>query len=103
MKKAKILIHSKPAGILIQEDGGSFIFIYNEGYTDTPIALTLPVRNDPYIFNKFPPFFDGLLPEGPQLEGLLKQSKIDKYDYLSQLIAVGGDLVGAVTVEPINE
>jgi serine/threonine-protein kinase HipA len=42
------------------------------------------------------------LPEGLLLEGLLKQRKIDKFDYLSQLIAVGNDLVGAVTVQEKN-
>ena len=103
MRKAKILIHNQPAGILTQQKDESFIFRYDTNYIGTPIALTLPVRYEPYFFNKFPPFFDGLLPEGPQLEALLKQLKIDKNDYLSQLIAVGGDLVGAVTVETINE
>jgi serine/threonine-protein kinase HipA len=38
------------------------------------------------------------LPEGLLLEGLLRQRKIDKFEYLKQLIAVGNDLVGAVTV-----
>jgi len=52
-----------------------------------------------YIFDRFPPFFDGLLPEGLLLEGLLRLRKIDKFDYLSQLMAVGSDLVGAVTVQ----
>lgn len=103
MRKAKILIHNQPAGILIQKEDGSFIFRYDEGYTGSSIALTLPVRDEPYFFKTFPPFFDGLLPEGPQLEGLLKQLKIDKKNYFSQLISVGRDLVGAVTVEAINE
>lgn len=103
MKKARILIHNQPAGILSQQEDGTFVFQYDEDYTDSPIALTMPVSDEPYIFKLFPSFFDGLLPEGPQLEGLLKQLKIDKNDYFSQLIAVGGDLVGAVTVEEINE
>jgi len=29
---------------------------------------------------------------------LLKLNKIDKHDYFSQLIVVGGDMVGAVTI-----
>ena len=33
------------------------------------------------------------------LEGLLRQHKIDAHDRLAQLLVVGGDLVGAVTVE----
>jgi serine/threonine-protein kinase HipA len=62
----------------------------------------MPVEEKEFIFDRFPPYFDGLLPEGVLLEGLLKQRKIDKYDYLSQLIAVGNDLVGAVTVQEIK-
>ena len=56
-----------------------------------------------YTFNKFPPFFEGLLPEGIQLEGLLKLNKIDRNDLFSQLIAVGDDVVGAVTVKEITK
>jgi len=43
------------------------------------------------------------LPEGIQLEGLLKIRKIDRADYFSQLMAVGNDMVGAVTVEEIEK
>ena len=63
----------------------------------------MPTNIRIYKFDKFPPFFDGLLPEGIQLEGLLKIRKIDKNDLLSQLIAVGEDLVGVVTVKEIIE
>ena len=50
---------------------------------------------------EFPPFFDGLLPEGIQLEGLLKLKKIDRNDLFSQLMAVGEDVVGVVTLQEI--
>ena len=63
----------------------------------------MPVDGKGFVFDRFPPFFDGLLPEGSLLEGLLKQRKIDKFDYLSQLIAVGNDLVGAITVQEKKE
>lgn len=33
------------------------------------------------------------------LEGLLRQNKIDRTDAFAQLIAVGKDTVGAVTIE----
>jgi serine/threonine-protein kinase HipA len=59
----------------------------------------MPVKNEEYFFDSFPPFFDGLLPEGIMLEGLLKTYKIDKTDYFQQLIITGKDLVGAVTFE----
>jgi serine/threonine-protein kinase HipA len=42
--------------------------------------------------------FDGLLPEGAQLEALLKTHKIDRNDYFKQLVTVGRDLVGSLSV-----
>ena len=59
----------------------------------------MPTNQSVYLYDRFPPFFEGLLPEGMMLEGLLRQTKIDRSDYLDQLIAVGEDLVGNVTVE----
>jgi len=44
-----------------------------------------------------------LLPEGVNLDAFLRRTKIDRRDYLSQLLAVGQDLVGAVTVAAISE
>ena len=61
----------------------------------------MPVKIKGFYFNSFPPFFDGLLPEGIQLDGLLRIKKIDRDDYFSQLMATGADLVGAVSVEEI--
>jgi HipA-like protein len=43
-----------------------FQFEYVAGYKDRPASLTMPVRAAPYEFDKFPPFFEGLLPEGRQ-------------------------------------
>jgi len=59
----------------------------------------MPVTKRKYEYASFPPFFDGLLPEGIQLEVVLKRHKIDKYDYFEQLLITGSDLVGAVTLE----
>ena len=61
----------------------------------------MPVRVEPYIFNQFPSFFDGLLPEGYQLEALLRRLKIDRDDRFSQLVTTGKDVVGSVTIEEI--
>jgi serine/threonine-protein kinase HipA len=63
----------------------------------------MPVDKKEFTFEEFPPFFDGLLPEGVQLEALIRQMKIDKNDFFSQLIHVGKDLVGSVTVEEITQ
>ena len=99
MRKAEICMHGIPAGILEEiEVGRSYHFSYLEDYDGPAISITMPVSQKEFIFTEFPAFFDGLLPEGILLEGLLKQGKIDKYDYFSQLVTVGNDLVGAVTV-----
>jgi len=99
MRKAEVSMHGAPAGILEEiEAQKKYRFTYYEEYTGPSIALTMPLSKKEFDFDRFPPFFDGLLPEGLLLEGLLKLRKIDKFDYLSQLIAVGNDLVGAVTV-----
>ena len=103
MRKALIQIHNITAGTLIEENPKSYIFQYKTDYNGPPISLTMPVRNEPYQFKEFPAFFDGLLPEGIQLEGLLKNRKIDKGDFLKQLLVTGEDLVGAVTVLDMEE
>ena len=77
---------------------GGFALRYRSGYDGPPVSLALPVRAEPYRFESFPAFFDGLLPEGWQLEALLRNAKLDRDDLFGQLLAVGEDPVGAVTV-----
>ncbi len=98
MKRAEVYVSTILAGHLT-EDNNRFAFEYVEDYDGQPVSLTMPVSKRNYTFENFPPFFDGLLPEGQQLEGLLRQNKLDRSDYFSQLVAVGNDLVGAVTVK----
>ncbi len=101
MRTADVLAHGRPAGRLTEEDPGrAYAFTYAPGYDGPPVSLTLPVRPEPYRFDRFPPFFDGLLPEGWQLEALLRRAKLDRHDRMGQLLTVGADTVGAVTVVP---
>lgn len=100
MRTAKVYVNELEAAYLTEiEPGKKYQFQYIEEYSGEPVSLTLPVSQLNYHFNSFPPFFDGLLPEGFQLEGLLKFGKIDRNDYFAQLLAVGNDLVGNVTVK----
>jgi serine/threonine-protein kinase HipA len=104
MRKAKIFVKGVEAGILTEfEQGKEYVFEYLDGYVGLEVSRTMPTKEKVYKFDRFPPFFDGLLPEGIQLEGLLKIRKIDKHDYFSQLIAVGEDMVGVVTVKEVAE
>ena len=98
MRQATVKVHDQEAGILTQTDDHHYRFEYLKAYTGAPVSLTMPTTEGVFDYTTFPPFFDGVLPEGGQLEGLLRIRKIDRNDYFSQLLAVGQDLVGAVTV-----
>ena len=99
MKKAQIYQQGKLVGILEELDQQRYRFNYASGYRGQPISVALPVREAPYDFDRFPPVFEGLLPEGLQLEALLRQYKIDKKDMFKQLLIVGEDVVGSLTVK----
>ncbi|PCI95949.1 toxin HipA [Candidatus Aerophobetes bacterium] len=96
--RAKIFVDQELAGHLEKLDKG-YRFTYLSNYQGQSVSLTMPVTKSYYDYETFPPFFDGLLPEGIMLEALLKQGKLDRSDLFGQLITVGGDLVGNVTVE----
>ncbi len=103
MRKAAVFFDNTLAGYLTETDQKEYCFDYLEDYQGGAITLTMPVSKRKFEFETFPAFFDGLLPEGQQLEGLLRQNKIDRNDNFSQLMAVGEDLVGAVSVKPMDE
>ena len=93
---ALIRQQGEPAGYLQSTEGGKWRFNYLESYQGLPVSLTMPVKREPYEFPTFPPVFDGLLPEGPQLEEVLRRHKIDRNDSFRLLITVGRDLVGSL-------
>ena len=100
MRRADVFMHDIYAGILEElSPSKAYRFTYDAIYDGPPVSLTAPVRQEPYEYNSFPPFLEGLLPEGYNLEALLRVLKIDRNDHFSQLLAVGKDMVGAVTVQ----
>ena len=102
MKIANVFVNGCQAGELREvERGSKYRFVYFETYKGPSVSLEMPTTQLTYEYDRFPPFFEGLLPEGIMLEGLFRQLKIDRNDLLSQLIAVGGDMVGNVTVEGV--
>lgn len=103
MHKTLVKYKNTPCGILEEISPTHYRYAYLPDYQGDPISLTLPIRLTPYDFDSFPAFFDGLLPEGIQLDALLRQRKIDQLDYMAQLIAVGQDLVGAVSIHPLKD
>jgi len=100
VKKARVFVSDCLAGLLEElEKGKRYRFSYLQEYKGPSVSLEMPMTQKVYDFDRFPPFFEGVLPEGMMLDGLLRQTKIDRNDLMSQLMVVGGDLVGNVTVE----
>jgi serine/threonine-protein kinase HipA len=99
MRKAEVYQQATLAGVLEETDQDHYRFTYAPGYHGWPISLALPVREAPYEFDKFPPVFEGLLPEGLPLDAMLRQYKIDKKDLFKQLVTVGEDVVGSLTIK----
>ena len=102
-KKINILINGVSAGILEEsEDGKRYRFIYNDNYTGESVSLAMPVQMKIREFEKFPEYFENLLPEGLMFDGLCKINEIGKNDYFSQLIAAGKNLLGNIEIEIIK-
>lgn len=99
MRRAKVYVNKKIAGHLEEMPENKYVFLYEKEYAGAPISLNMPVTQNKHEFDFFPPFFEGLLPEGALLEGLLRKYKLDKNDYFGQLLIVGKDVVGAVSIE----
>lgn len=99
LSSVEVYFQGKHAGTLTKRDDNSYQFQYNQNYTGSNISLTMPLSRRTHIHKTFPPFFDGLLPEGLQLTMLLRNHKLSPTDYLGQLVILGKDLIGAVTIK----
>ena len=103
MRSAEVAVHGISAGVLTEvQKGSAYRFRYHETYVGPPVSLTMPVERKAYEFDRMPAFFEGLLPEGYNLEALLRAHKLDRSDLFSQLIVIGGDTIGAVTIKGIG-
>ncbi len=67
MRVAEVYVNKILAGLLTENDFKQYIFEYLPDYHETPISYTMPVSQNRFQFETFPPFFDGFLPEGNKL------------------------------------
>jgi len=106
MRKADILMHGRPAGILEELEHG-YRFTYLPDYLadrhTVPVSLSLPLQTEPFEDKRLFPFFDGLIPEGWLLEIAGATWKIDPRDRMGLLLACCRDCIGAASVVPIKE
>ena len=103
MRSAYILFKDEIAGVITQQDDGSFTFKYNtlcvNNHHKPAISLTLPkstkALHSTYLF----PFFFNMIPEGNNKQVLCTRKRIDTDDYFSILMEVASiDTIGAVRV-----
>lgn len=99
MKSARIYQQGQLAGRLETREDGSYRFTYEPGFRGEPVSLTMPTTLQVWDFSFFPAPFEGLLPEGVQLDALLRIRKLDRSDLFGQLLAVGNDVVGSLRIE----
>lgn len=104
MRKVDVYMHGNKAGELTEiQKNKEYLFTYNSFYTGPPVSVTMPVEEKKFTYKKFPTFFEGLLPEGTNLEFLLRLKNIDKDNPLEILLTAGSDMVGAVTIKEAED
>lgn len=102
MRTARISVDGVFAGYLTEiEAGREYLFEYVETYNGPPVSLSMPVAGKQFRYSVFPPFFEGLLPEGHQLEGLLQKHKAAAGDLFGQLLSIGRNTIGAIEITTI--
>lgn len=99
MKLARVYQQNQFAGLFEARDDGTYRFTYDDAFRGEPVSLTMPTHQRVWEFPRFPAPFEGLLPEGVQLDALLRLRKLDRNDLFSQLLAVGKDVVGSLRIE----
>jgi serine/threonine-protein kinase HipA len=108
MRQATICYKGKQAGILEQQNDGSFNFRYLETWLADPknpsISLTLPRSQPEYHAEYLFPFFYNILPEGTNRQIVCKANRLDSDDYFGILMTTARyDTVGAITVKKNTE
>lgn len=99
-RKAFVYIRDSYAGLLEETDEG-YRFQYDPGYLacgTSPVSLTLPLTDKPFVSTTLFPFFDGLIPEGWLLEVVSHNWKIERRDRFGLLLIACRDAIGNVTI-----
>lgn len=107
MRRANVLYKDELAGVLTQNNEGTFIFEYtNEWFNNSnknAISLTLPKNKQTHHSKFLFPFFYNLLPEGINKEMICKSFKIDLDDAFGLLMIIAkNDSIGAIKVQKIK-
>lgn len=108
MRKAVVFFRGVRAGVIAEDPGNGFSFIYDDIYFADPskpaISLTLPKNRQEYHSFTLFPFFSNMLSEGVNRMVQAKLLHIDEDDDFGILLATASvDTPGAVTVQKTDE
>jgi HipA-like protein len=108
MRNAKVLFRGDEAGILLQDNNGTFEFQYHKKWVEDsskpPISLTLPKTIEAYQSSYLFPFFYNMLPEGSNKQVVCHLNRIDRNDHFGLLLTIAkSDTIGAVTIIKIEK
>ena len=105
-RTAQIFVRDKLAGLLRETDEG-YSFAYDTDYLSSdnpsPVSLTLPLTEKPYVSKTLFAFFDGLIPEGLLLDVVVHNWKLNEKDRFGILLAACKDPIGNVSVREVSE
>jgi len=105
-RTAQIFVRDKLAGLLRETDEG-YSFAYDTDYLSSdnpsPVSLTLPLTDKPYVSKTLFAFFDGLIPEGWLLDVVVHNWKLNEKDRFGILLAACKDPIGNVSVMEVSE
>ena len=106
-----VLLHGRRVGVMNRLGGEKHLFSFDDDYINDPERLTLSlsfkgqagglVTSTPLVSRKIPPFFSNLLPEGHLRTYLAQRAGVKEEREFYLLAALGADLSGAITVQPI--
>jgi HipA-like protein len=106
MRKAAVYRNEFLAGILSEENPGSYVFRYDDDYYNDPdmpsISLTLPKTQKEYKSEYLFPLFFNMLSEGVNRKLQSLQWKIDEDDHFGLLMQTAQfDTIGAITIKAL--
>jgi len=104
LRKAQVFYDKDLAGYIRETESG-YIFEYAKEFLkkNTPISISLPLREEPYESKELFSFFKGLLPEGWYLDIVSATQKVDQEDLFGLLLCTTNvDTIGAVTVRKVE-
>lgn len=107
-RRGKVLVNGQLAGVIIEyrdHTKETYTFTYDYAYLNegAPIGYHFPLSQQHYEFDTFPPFFANLVSEGWLKAYQSKKARLDKTDSFGLLLANGEELIGAVSILPMEQ